>query len=266
MISESSGRGADPARARDLALWRGAPRREAFTRKLRAGRAGARAHVRPRPRAWLRPSTARRAPPRRGVAAERGLLPRCGRALSRPRVRGSRGRHPPPANRRVGPAGLAGAADGRRRIPAPGDAGSALEQSGRRPAQRAARHLPRAVVPGPSRRLERGRSCLLSSRREQGRRGTALRVLGHLYDAPVEQGPAAAPPPRTGRARLCLRQGRPPVPPAPRAARFGKERPGEGAGRRREVIPHAGLDTRRGAPVLARGARLRGGGHRRPRS
>src|SRR5205807_2343156 len=36
MISESSGRGADPARARDLALWRGAPRREAFTRKLRA--------------------------------------------------------------------------------------------------------------------------------------------------------------------------------------------------------------------------------------
>src|SRR2546425_2423228 len=92
MISESSGRRADPARARDLAFWRGAPRREAFTRKLRAGRTGARAHVRPRPRAWIRHPPARRAPPRRDVAAERGLLSQSGRALSRPRVRGSRGR------------------------------------------------------------------------------------------------------------------------------------------------------------------------------
>jgi len=30
-----------------------------------------------------------------------------------------------------------------------------------------------------------------------------------------------------------------------------KERPGQGAGRRREGVPHAGLDTRRGAPVPA---------------
>src|SRR5712664_3424114 len=114
MISEPSGRRPDPARARDLALGRGAPRREAFARKLRAGRTGARAYVRPRPRARLRHPPTRGAPPRRDVAAERGLLPRRGRALSGPRVRGSRGRQQPSATRRVGSAGLAGTANVRR--------------------------------------------------------------------------------------------------------------------------------------------------------
>ena len=53
---------------------------------------------------------------------------------------------------------------------------------------------------GIEREVERGRPRLLPPRREQGGRGTALRVSRHLHHSPVARGAAAAPAARAGPA------------------------------------------------------------------